>query len=126
MRTIKKALFFLALGSLSLILAACYGPPIDVRATWLGRRIVRLLDGSNRPIAGLVVESVDQARHLGQTDANGEILLDTELNMPVDGTFLALDVDGPANGGDFADLSLVIQPGDDDEINAYPTAKNAN
>ncbi len=104
MKTIKKFLVFLTTGALSVILAACYGMPVDQAYNHL----IRTKDTDNNPIPNLEVEIGygDPTKMTGRTDSLGEVM----MQFPsVDKFKLEIsDVDSSQNGGYFENYQVEL------------------
>lgn len=100
MKPISRMLKLIATGSVSLILAACYGVVYTMQQI-SGTFTVRSSE-TNEPIPGLKVTLAGAGvRDNGQTDDNGRFSFDVYPSGPEPVTATITDVDGTANGGDF-------------------------
>ncbi|MBI5142761.1 MAG: hypothetical protein HZA20_11325 [Nitrospirae bacterium] len=114
---LKRLLRLALTGSTTVILAACYGPPMDQRDPYnLKEKHLTAKNSTGNPIPGLRVQLYENQNPLEQkqTDNNGKAFFayyDTgaQYRLKVE------DTDGPANGGEF--LSQEIQVG---EVEDYP------
>ncbi|MBP7551902.1 MAG: radical SAM-associated putative lipoprotein [Spirochaetes bacterium] len=113
MKLIKKIILSIVTGTSSLIIAACYGMP-SLAGEYRPFRI-KVKDDSNIPISGLEVkvnvynpsETIPFDSQTGTTDELGEYIynsIDASYKYTVD----ISDVDGEANGGDFASKTIEI------------------
>ncbi|MCK5687831.1 hypothetical protein KAI87_01115 [Myxococcota bacterium] len=113
-RYMRRALLALASGSTSVILAACYGAPVDY--DYDRQVIINTTTESGQPIEGLQVQ-IDCATggtDSALTDYSGEAY----VYVP-EGTDLAscsvtvTDIDGPENGGEFTEETLTLNDWDE-------------
>lgn len=105
-RILKNALKLLATGTVSLLIAACYGVPM------VFKRITALSSGGTG-IRGLQVSFLDgtETAATESTDADGIALCSVPGFSVIDKAVIT-DVDGTANGGEYADA--VVSIGDAD------------
>jgi hypothetical protein len=103
----KKILVFLVTGSISVVLAACYGTPINE----MYYRLVKAKTSSGEPIKGLQVKILNKTSEIrsGLTDENGTI----GLNIPneyqlIDCKLVVEDIDGELNFGAFKPQQLPL------------------
>ncbi len=112
MKLVKKIILSIVTGASSLIIAACYGMPSLAGEHRLFR--IKVKD-DNIPIPGLEVkvnlynssETIFFESSTGTTDELGEYIynsIDASYKYTVD----ISDVDGEANGGDFASKTIEI------------------
>ncbi len=93
----KKLLAFLATGSMSVILAACYGVPIEDSHY----KQISTFDNAGVPIPGLSVSEYNANGLVSThtTSSNGYVALDGYV---INQSYVKIeDTDGDANGGDF-------------------------
>ncbi len=107
-RLIKKVLVFIATGTMSLILAACYGVPIDE----IYYKLVEIKNTENNPIKGLEVVVYQQDNKIAThySDSTGHVELVIENNIATKVTIS--DIDGQENNGLYenAELDISQQP----------------
>lgn len=96
-RQLKKLLHFALTGTFTVILAACYGAPVELQ----DYKLVKATDQENNPIEGLQVElnADNQLLESQYTDANGVVEFNNVSQSNV--TIRITDVDGTQNGGEF-------------------------
>ena len=98
MKSIKKLFVFLTTGTMAVVLAACYGVPVDD----MYQSLITAKDSSGEPINGLKVTLVTTANDSIPefTNENGEAIIryfqDEEASK-----LIVEDVDGADNGGEF-------------------------
>ena len=106
----SNTLKLLATGSLSLFMAACYGPPAIFDKT------VKVTNKDNIPIPELkitLINQTDQEIASEFTDKNGIAVFDYTDIGPCD-TLKIKDIDSTANDGDFGTREISIDPEDYD------------
>lgn len=118
---LKKFLFLLTAGGFSLILAACYGAPMENPdgLSTLGKNC-SAKDASNNPIPGLRVQLNRYGISTGQalTDTNGS----TSFHFFPDGSaavsnqLIIEDIDGASNLGDFKTVTNALNDTGDETI----------
>ncbi len=103
-RTIKNVLKLLATGTLSLLIAACYG----VRMMWQTKKVVAL-SPQETGIEGLSVtlRMSGQPDSVELTDSQGSVDFISQESF-AGATVDIKDVDGPDNGGSFKETSVVL------------------
>ena len=100
LKFIKKYLAFIITGSFSIILAACYGAPVEIG----NFSSVKTQDGDGNPIKDLKVSlSIDGENQSTQfTNIDGIVdIQDVFLNDSIEYIVKIEDVDGDKNGGEF-------------------------
>ena len=107
MKFLKKVLILLATGSISIILAACYGPPTRLQNI----RLIRAKDKSGNPIPGLKLKLYKNKHAVDSlmTNTNGEGIFtfeDMEKNHIY--TISVEDVDKQTNGGYFLSREILV------------------
>lgn len=119
MNTLSKVFRTLAVGAVSMTLAACYGTPMigNIEPAMYGappddgwrNLALKVKTALNEPIGGIQVTFVTYEEEkilMGNTDTSGELIIRYEENT---GEYLGLeDVDGPENGGDFESQAVNI------------------
>lgn len=97
-RIFKKQISLLLAGSFSVVLAACYGAPVDMQDSLA----LKTLDSNDNPIEGLKVslKNNDYIVETSYTDADGQVLY-PNLNSNTTYKVNIEDVDGELNGGLF-------------------------
>jgi putative lipoprotein (rSAM/lipoprotein system) len=101
----KKQISFLFAGSFSMVLAACYGAPVNMENTLF----VKALNQNNEPIEGLQVVlqnngySIDTA--FSETDGTVSY---PELNITSSYKVIIEDIDGELNGGTYLKKEVEI------------------
>jgi hypothetical protein len=108
MKNLRKILKILATGTCSLVLAACYGMVYTMQELTGSIRTVRADDGAAVP--GLEVELHNGAEVLtvGTTDAQGRFSYSITAPDSAEVYATVTDVDGPANGGTFAEKTVPV------------------
>lgn len=100
LRKFKRKLILLFTGSFTLVLAACYGVPVDLKTDIT----VQTLNEQDEPIEGLKVTMINNGERMYEdySDVNGYVkypyLDDNEDN---DYVLKIEDIDGEENGGKF-------------------------
>lgn len=109
MQRLKRLLKWVATGSFSLILAACYGVMYSMQQTT--GRVIAKSSSSGAPIPGLsvTVRGTDE-RHY-ETDEAGEVAYRATGDYVGEVRVLVEDVDGTANGGEFAPEQVLTTGG---------------
>lgn len=104
---IRKFSAFAVTGTFSVILAACYGTPMDMQS----QKRITVFDPENQPIEGLELSLKlrGETKSVSKSDTNGDIYLhltpgDTVSNFEI----TISDIDGEANGGEFATKILQL------------------
>jgi len=120
MKVLRTLLRLLTTGSVSFMIAACYGVPVlygDSEAT------LRVRNQDGAPVTGLRVNTgADYSPEYYYTDENGEVkffpILHPETNEPLDP--IIRDIDGPENLGCFARTEVSIDDRTEIEVTIQP------
>ena len=95
----KKQISLLFAGSFSMVLAACYGMPVDMEY----QKTVRTVNELNEAIPGLQVQLTNNGERIFEdvTDENGDVYYSdlTEAETENDYKVIINDIDGEENGG---------------------------
>ncbi len=95
----KKQISFLFAGSLSMVMAACYGMPVDMEF----QKTVRAVNELNEAIPGLQVQLTNNGERIFEdiTDEYGDVNYSdlTEAGTDNDYKVIINDIDGEENGG---------------------------
>ena len=104
-RLLKKIMTFVITGSVSVILAACYGVPVDE----MYYKMVKTADNEGNPIKGLrvVLRENQQGVDTFTTDEYGQIQFEL-LDYTADYSVIIEDIDGEENGGEFKTKEIEI------------------
>lgn len=110
--TIKRTLAFLSSGTLTVILAACYGPVMEDT-----RKVVKTVSPDGQPIEGLQVDllndtSVFETRY---TDSTGCAEFFIYPGDPDSMKVAISDIDGTENGGPYKPTEFSLT-----DSNSYP------
>ncbi len=114
-RILITALKFLATGTVSLFMAACYGVMYSVRH-------LTVRDPDSNPIPGLNVTELERGiQHYDpvQTDAQGEVMLFVDWEGE-DSVARIEDMDGAENGGDFQTMDVPLNGDVDVAVTVLP------
>ena len=109
----KNIISILVVGSTSLLLAACYGPPMYLKS--ISAKARDKLSGN--PVKGLSLELVSasgEAVFGTASDENGaaQLIYDSRRNDSASLTLRARDVDGADNGGPYKEASAALGKAD--------------
>lgn len=121
-RLLKKIFLCLAGGSLSFIIAACYGVPERYN---LLKSTITVTNTNNEPIPNLKLTLYEGNNTVfsGNTDINGRSTFSTEINGYEPPPIYKVEVedrDGPANLGDFQTNTKGVSMGEDLTIEMLP------
>ncbi len=91
----KNKIIALFVGSFSIVLAACYGVPVELYSV-----SVKTVTVDNEPITGLKVSLIESETELlhGITDSLGSVSLDYEIESTQYYSIKVEDIDGAENG----------------------------
>ncbi|MCF6366951.1 MAG: radical SAM-associated putative lipoprotein [Bacteroidales bacterium] len=115
----KKQITLLFAGSFSMVLAACYGMPVDMEY----QKTVRTVNEKNEAIPGLQVQLTNNGNRILEevTGADGTInYSDLSENFENDYKVIINDIDGEENGGFFETKVVDIV----DSLNYYEVNMN--
>ncbi|HAN79050.1 MAG TPA: hypothetical protein DCQ31_15410 [Bacteroidales bacterium] len=104
---IRKYSAFVLSGTFSVILAACYGTPMDMQS----QKRITVFDPENKPIEGLALtlKLHGETQFESKSDSNGDIYLNLNSDDSVSSyDVLIADIDGEANGGEFIPKELKL------------------
>jgi len=109
MKQFKKLLVFLSTGTMAVVLAACYGVPVDE----MYNSLIRAKDEGGNPIQGLKVSMVNANTDslINYTDQKGEALFGVFDNEIIEKLVIE-DVDGAENGGEFKKTEIIFDKSD--------------
>lgn len=113
--TLQRFLRLAITGSTTLILAACYGTPMDQRDLYdLKEKKLTTKDSVGNPIPGLQVQLYENQnpRAQKQTDDAGMVLFIYQ-DEGAQYHFKVEDTDGPANGGEFQSQEVLVGDAED-------------
>jgi hypothetical protein len=98
MKSLKSLIVFITTGTMAVVLAACYGAPVNE----MYHKLVKARDASGEPINGLKVTMVVQQQDslTEYTDSTGSAQF-TLYQDESPAKFVLEDVDGELNGGEF-------------------------
>lgn len=107
MNWLKKLLAFCITGSVSVVLAACYGAPIDDEEAYIS---LRAFDGDQNPIPGLKVKLSDDNGSFDSTTTSEVGYANFYLSADQSKNYQAIieDIDGDANGGLFKSDTIKV------------------
>lgn len=111
MGAVKRFLEFLVIGSFSLVIAACYGMPIET-----AYRLVQVRCSGGQAIPGLELtfpsedDLVEEGRFMRYRDVSndGGVFYLEEESIPFDRQIRIRDIDGAENGGEFEEKTLSL------------------
>lgn len=104
MKWLKKIIRFVAIGSASLVIAACYGIGAGYDYYYSHMKKLKTSTSDDEPIEGLkvtlyeIVESTTNVHDLDYTDTYGEADLSYNTEKPGALSFLIEDIDTDTNG----------------------------
>ncbi len=101
LRLLKKVLGAIAIGSTSLLIAACYGVPMDFAFC-----MVKVTTTDDKPIPGLRLRSLSDTSLESFSDDSGIIVVDAKDGFDLKGNYLIEDVDRESNLGEFQSKEL--------------------
>jgi hypothetical protein len=109
MKRLKKLLVFLSTGTMAVVLAACYGVPVDE----MYNSLIRAKDDGGNPIKGLKVSIVNPGTDSlsNYTNENGIAYFGLFENEIVEKIVIE-DVDGSDNGGEFIKTEVPFEKTD--------------
>lgn len=112
-KTVKKILTLITCGTMAVVLAACYGVPVEEEYY----RLVKTKNGNGEPIPNLKVTLLQNEQELQnqQTDVEGTVVfnnLDANKNYSV----LIEDIDGQDNKGEFENKKVDVTEVIDTEV----------
>ena len=122
MKYLKKPIYWLITGSFTLIIAACYGPPIGSNNP--NSKKLKVTDEQNQPIKDIVIALNQVYTNTGTnsqpvvatnldnikfTDSNGNAELTLPTYTGFGQYFIKIsDIDGVSNRGDFLSTNLYV------------------
>jgi len=116
----KKQITLLFAGSFSMVLAACYGMPVDMEY----QKKIRTVNERNEAIPGLQVQLTNNGERIFEdiTDENGDIYYSDLKEEGTDNNYKVIinDIDGEENGGFFETKVIDIV----DTLNYYEANMN--
>ncbi|MFP4364433.1 MAG: hypothetical protein ACLFR1_11275 [Spirochaetia bacterium] len=121
---IRRLLQFIVTGSFALVLAACYGMPVNQMYDYLKDKRVRCTTGYELGIPGLevTVTTGESQVFSGLTDEEGFVEFSLEDPLEVEYTLHVEDVDGEEYLGDFVSETAVLDS-DETEYTIVMTEK---
>lgn len=113
MKRLKKLMVFLSTGTMAVVLAACYGVPVDE----MYDSLIRVKDDNGNPIKGLKVSLVTEASDslTDLTNENGEAVFGVFEAEPIK-SIVVEDIDGADNGGEFRKTEITFVKSDTIDI----------
>ena len=111
----KKQITLLFVGSFSMVLAACYGMPVDVQ----DYKSIKTVNEQNEAIPGLQVQLTNNGERIYEdiSDENGYVYYSyLEEDNDNDYKVIIKDIDNKENGGEYQTKVVDIVDGQDDYI----------
>ena len=114
-RKFKKQIYLLFVGSFSMVLAACYGMPVDMQ----DYKSIKTVNEQNEAIPGLQVQLTNNGERIYEdiSDENGYVYYSyLEESNGNDYKVIINDIDSSENGGDYQTQVVDIIDSKDDYI----------